>query len=79
VKAIETAKTLDTEGLIAAMEGMTWDTPKGSMTFRPEDHQALQSMLHFKIRVDDNVKWAIPEKVRIIGVDEMNIPLGRQN
>jgi branched-chain amino acid transport system substrate-binding protein len=36
-------------------------------------------MLHFKIRVDDNVKWAIPEKVRIIGVDEMNIPLGRQN
>nr|WP_239113551.1 substrate-binding domain-containing protein [Shimia biformata] len=79
VKAIETAETIDTEGLIAAMEGMTWDTPKGPMTFRPEDHQALQSMLHFKIRVDDNVDWAIPEKVRIIEASEMNIPVGRTN
>jgi len=79
VKALKTAKSLDTEGLINAMEGMTWDTPKGEMTFRTEDHQALQSMLHFRIRVDDKVKWAIPEKVRIIDPDEMDIPIGRRN
>lgn len=79
VKALETAETIDTEGLIEAMEGMTWDTPKGPMTFRAEDHQALQTMLHFKIRVDDGVEWAIPEKVRIIEADEMDIPLGRTN
>lgn len=79
VKAIETAETIDTEGVIAAMEGMSWDTPKGEMTFRPEDHQALQSMLHFKIKVDDAVEWAIPEKVRIIDASEMDIPLGRTN
>lgn len=40
----------DTERLIAAMEGMTFDTPKGPMTFRREDHQALQDMYHFRIR-----------------------------
>ncbi|MCA8869352.1 MAG: substrate-binding domain-containing protein [Rhodobacteraceae bacterium] len=79
VKAIETADSLETEDLIKAMEGMTWDTPKGPMTFRPEDHQALQSMVHFKIRVDDNVDWAIPELVRIIGPEEMDIPIGRHN
>ena len=79
VKAIETAETLDTEGLIAAMEGMTWDTPKGPMTFRPEDHQALQDMFHFKIRVDDNVDWAIPDLVREIKPEEMDIPIGRTN
>ena len=79
VKALETADEWDTETLISTMEGMSWDTPKGSMTFRPEDHQALQSMFHFKIRVDDNVKWAIPELVREIKADEMNIPLGRNN
>jgi len=79
VKAIETAETLDTEGLIAAMEGMSWDTPKGKMTFRPEDHQALQDMLHFKVRVDDDVKWAILDKVRIIPAEEMDIPIGRNN
>jgi branched-chain amino acid transport system substrate-binding protein len=79
VKAIETAKTLDTEGLIAAMEGMSWETPKGTMTFRPEDHQALQSMYHFKIRVDDAVAWAIPDFVEEITPDMMTIPIGRHN
>ena len=79
VEALNTAESIETEALIAAMEGMTWETPKGSMTFRPEDHQALQSMYHFKIRVDEDVAWAIPELVREITSDEMNIPLGRSN
>ncbi len=78
-KALESAEAWDTETLISTMEGMSWETPKGSMTFRPEDHQALQSMFHFKIRIDDNVKWAIPELVREIKAEEMNIPLGRNN
>ncbi|NDR58870.1 substrate-binding domain-containing protein [Aliiruegeria sabulilitoris] len=77
VKALETAEEWETEALIEAMEGMSWETPKGTMTFRPEDHQALQSMYHFKIRVDDGVDWAIPELVREIKPEEMNIPLGR--
>ena len=78
-KALETAEGWDTESLIAAMEGMTFDTPKGPMTFRKEDHQALQSMYHFKIKVDDSVKWAIPELVREIKPEEMDIPIGRNN
>ena len=79
VKALETAEEWDTETLIETMEGMSWETPKGTMTFRPEDHQALQSMYHFKIKVDDNVDWAIPELVREIKPEEMNIPIGREN
>jgi branched-chain amino acid transport system substrate-binding protein len=79
VKALETADSWDTDTLIKTMEGMTWDTPKGSMTFRPEDHQALQNMYHFKIKVDPNVKWAIPELVDTITPDQMKIPVGRNN
>lgn len=79
VKALETADEMETEALIKAMEGMKWDTPKGPMMFRPEDHQALQSMYHFKIRVDENVAWAIPDLVREITAEEMDIPLGRNN
>lgn len=79
VKALETAEEMETEALITAMEGMSWDTPKGTMTFRPEDHQALQSMYHFKIKVDDDVEWAIPELVREIKPEEMDIPVGRNN
>ena len=33
----------DSAKLIDTMEGMSFETPKGTMTFRPEDHQAMQS------------------------------------
>jgi branched-chain amino acid transport system substrate-binding protein len=78
-KALETAPDWETETLVKTMEGMSFDTPKGPMTFRPEDHQALQSMYHFKIKVDDGVAWAIPELVREIKPEEMKIPVGRDN
>ena len=50
----------DTNKLIAAMEGMSFETPKGRMTFRKEDHQAMQSMYHFKIKVDRSSRGACP-------------------
>jgi len=75
VSAIEKAGSIDTEKLIAAMEGMHFQTPKGEMVFRPEDHQALQSMYAFKIKVDPNVKWAIPELVEELTWKDMKIPI----
>jgi branched-chain amino acid transport system substrate-binding protein len=75
VKAIETAKSTDTEKLIKAMEGMEFMTPKGKMIFRPEDHQALQSMFAFKIKVDPKVEWAIPELTRELTIKDMKIPI----
>ena len=64
-----------TEGLIAAMEGMSFQTPKGQMTFRKEDHQAMQSMYHFKIRVDPAFAWGVPELIREIKPEEMAVPI----
>jgi len=61
--------------LIKTMEGMSFDTPKGKMTFRKEDHQAMQSMYHFKIKVDPAFAWGVPELVREIKPEEMNIPI----
>jgi len=75
VEAFKKANSTDTEKLIAAMEGMSFDTPKGRMTFRKEDHQAMQSMYHFKIKVDPNVAWAIPQLVREIKPGEMKVPI----
>ena len=65
----------NTDTLIKTMEGMRFDTPKGQMTFRKEDHQALQSMYHFKIKVDPKLAWAVPELVREIKAEEMNVPI----
>jgi len=65
----------DTEALIAAMEGMEWQTPKGLMRFRPEDHQALQSMYHFRTEVQDGKDYGVPVLVRELGIDDMDIPV----
>lgn len=79
VEAIRnTGGSLDTEDLIATMEGMEWETPKGTMRFRAEDHQALQEMYHFRIRVEDDVAWGIPELVRVLGIDDMDVPIRNQ-
>ncbi|WP_424627123.1 substrate-binding domain-containing protein [Bradyrhizobium sp. SYSU BS000235] len=75
VTAVEKAKSTDTEKLIAAMEGMEFDTPKGKMVFRKEDHQALQSMYHFRVKVDPNLAWADNELVRELKIEDMNIPI----
>ena len=75
VAAVQKAKSTDTEKLIAAMEGLEFDTPKGKMVFRKEDHQALQSMYHFKIKADPAVAWGIPELVRELKIEDMKVPI----
>ena len=71
----KTGGSANTEKLIAAMEGMSFESPKGKMTFRKEDHQALQAMYHFKIKVDPAFPWGVPELVREIRIEEMNVPI----
>jgi branched-chain amino acid transport system substrate-binding protein len=71
----KTVGNADTEKLIAAMEGMNFETPKGRMTFRREDHQALQSMFHFRIKVDPALAWGVPELVRELKPEEMAVPI----
>jgi branched-chain amino acid transport system substrate-binding protein len=71
----KTAGDTNTDKLIKTMEGMSFETPKGKMTFRKEDHQAMQSMYHFKIKVDPAFAWGVPELVREIKAEEMNVPI----
>ena len=71
----KTGGDTNTNKLIGAMEGMSFDTPKGTMTFRKEDHQAMQSMYHFKIKNDPAFAWGVPELVREIKASEMDVPI----
>jgi branched-chain amino acid transport system substrate-binding protein len=76
VEALKKTKgDANTNKLIAAMEGMSFETPKGKMTFRKEDHQAMQDMYHFKIKVDPAFPWGVPELVHEIKASEMDIPI----
>jgi branched-chain amino acid transport system substrate-binding protein len=71
----KTAGDTNTNKLIAAMEGMSFETPKGTMTFRKEDHQAMQDMYHFRIKNDPAFAWGVPELVRVIPASELQIPI----
>lgn len=79
VAAVEALKKTggdtDTEKLIKAMEGMSFDTPKGKMTFRKEDHQALQSMYHIQFKTDPAYSWTVPTLIKEIPPEEMDIPI----
>ncbi len=75
VTAIKQAKSTDTEKLIQAMEGMPFQTPKGEMVFRKEDHQALQDMYAFKITTREGIDWGIPEVTKVISYKDMAIPI----
>ncbi|MCT8136789.1 substrate-binding domain-containing protein [Anaerobacillus sp. CMMVII] len=71
VAALEkTNGDVDTETLITAMEGMTFDTPKGPMTFRPEDHQALQTMYAITLEMTDEFDYPVPVLKRELSPEE---------
>ena len=75
VTAIKRAGGTDTEKLIQAMEGMFFDTPKGTMGFRKEDHQALQPMYHFRIKKAQKDEWDLLELVKEIPASQLPIPI----
>jgi branched-chain amino acid transport system substrate-binding protein len=73
--ALSKAGSTDSEKLIATMEGMDFETPKGKMTFRKEDHQALQAMYHFRIKKQQKDEWDLLELVREIPASELPVPV----
>ena len=75
--AVKKVGGTDTEKLIAAMEGMSFETPKGTMTFRKEDHQAMQDMYAFRIKKaqDQKNEWDLLDLVRVIPASELPVPI----
>jgi len=76
ISGIKKAGGTDTEKLITAMEGMSFDTPKGPMTFRKEDHQAMQTQFQFRVKKNAaGSEWDVVDLVRAIPAAEMPVPL----
>ena len=48
--AIGKAGNTDTKSVIAALEGLTFETAKGKVTLRPEDHQAICDVNFIRIK-----------------------------
>ena len=75
VEAIKKARSTDSERLISAMEGMSFETPKGYMTFRKEDHQAMQDMYQFRIKKTQANEWDLLDLVREIPSKAIPLPI----
>ncbi len=65
----------DAKKLITIMEGMSFETPKGTMTFREEDHQALQSMYSIRLEKQDGVDYPVPVLIRELSPEETAPPV----
>lgn len=63
------------DNLIPLMEGMSFDSPKGKMTFRPEDHQALQVMYAIRLEQKDGVEWPVPVLMGELSPEETAPPI----
>ncbi|WP_294180231.1 substrate-binding domain-containing protein [uncultured Schumannella sp.] len=63
----------DVDAMIAALEGWTFDGPKGSTTIRADDHAVIQPMFQARL-VADGDSW-IPELVDVVDADTVAPPV----
>lgn len=71
---IQKAQSTDTQTLIAAMEGMSFDTCKGMRTFRKEDHQADADINYIQFAPAENEDgWEVINHRVIKGADAMPV------
>lgn len=76
VKAIkETGVGKEGEAYIETMEGMSFDTPKGEMTFRKEDHQALQTLYKIKLEEKEGFDYPVPVLIKELTPEETAPPI----
>ena len=71
VHAIEEGKG-DVDAMVSALEGWTFDAPKGEQTIRESDHAMLQPMYQAKLVADGDSYT--PELVETVGADDVAPP-----
>jgi branched-chain amino acid transport system substrate-binding protein len=65
----------DAEALIPVMENLSFEGPKGTYTFRRQDHQALQPMYIVEMVMHPEQSFCIPRLIREISAEESAPPL----
>lgn len=68
VHAVEKANGDDVQAMIGALEGWTFDAPKGSETIRASDHAMLQPMFQAKL-TGSGTSWS-PTLVTTVGAND---------
>jgi branched-chain amino acid transport system substrate-binding protein len=70
-EAIKKAGSLDTDKVIAALEGLTIDAPRGKSTLRKEDHQLFVDFMVGETVFDKAYPFAIVGKTEVFPADKV--------
>ncbi|MBI5442282.1 MAG: ABC transporter substrate-binding protein [Deltaproteobacteria bacterium] len=70
-EAMKKAGSTDTEKVIAALEGLSLDLPRGKSTLRKEDHQASCDFMAGDVGFDKAYPFAIVTKPEVFKADEV--------
>ena len=76
----KTKGVTDTETIIKTLEGMSFEGPKGKVVFNKDNHQLMQPMYHFKIKMDPAMDKTVTQGVghdcvREIKIEDMKFPI----
>ncbi|MGF7162394.1 branched-chain amino acid transport system substrate-binding protein [Rhodoligotrophos appendicifer] len=73
--AIGKAGSTDGAAVVKALEGMTFDTAKGTRTFRKEDHQAILDLNFITFKPEETEQgWTVSEFVKYPGAEMIEPP-----
>lgn len=71
----KTGGDADADKLVAAMEGMKFQGPKGEYEFRKEDHQALQTMYVVELAMNPGFDFPTPKLIQELKPSETAPPV----
>ncbi|GAA3604753.1 substrate-binding domain-containing protein [Agrococcus terreus] len=66
----------DVDAMIAALEGWTFESVKGELTIRAEDHALIQPLFQVRL-VDEGGTW-VPELVEVVDAEAVAPPMAEQ-
>ncbi len=74
VQAVKEGGGDDVDKMIASLEGYTFDSVKGSITIRAEDHAVLQPMFQAALKQGADGAWS-PELVKVVDAETVTPPI----
>lgn len=72
--AAQKVGALDTEKIVTALEGLSFDAPEGKKTIRPQDHQVFEDLVWGYTKHTNQYPFAILDKIQIISAKDVTYP-----
>ncbi|MDI3269954.1 MAG: substrate-binding domain-containing protein [Bacillota bacterium] len=75
VETLRTAPSWGPEAWAQTLEGLQFETPKGTFILRAEDHQALQPMYVVQLHMDQQLGYPVPRLVKALSPEDTAPPV----